>query len=256
LAPRTPSLASKVIGFFALDLILFATFLFPLAALARAQARRTDMPGLPDMGFSRHKGWAANLAVGTAAGIAWAVGLHLLQWRFGGLQVIAIKPVGEWLLPQLIYALIFLQISFQEEFLIRWYTQQHLLRRFPPPIALMLCAAIYVAHHYHHWITSGLSGWTIRLFLLGLMLSISVYRTGSTWFAIGFHTVWNCAVAFLFGFVMEGAAVTRSANPNLNGWIEIGVDACFALGVYLLGRWLAKAPPADGLRLRPLAPYG
>ena len=46
--------------------------------------------------------------------------------------------------------------------------------------------------------------WLIRLFLQGLLLAYAVYRTGSLWWSIGYHTGWNWASAPLFGAAGSG----------------------------------------------------
>lgn len=46
--------------------------------------------------------------------------------------------------------------------------------------------------------------WLLRLFLQGMLLAYAVYRTGSVWWSIGYHTGWNWASAPLFGAAGSG----------------------------------------------------
>ena len=46
--------------------------------------------------------------------------------------------------------------------------------------------------------------WLARLFLQGMLLAYAVYRTGSLWWSVGYHTGWNWASAPLFGAAGSG----------------------------------------------------
>jgi len=42
--------------------------------------------------------------------------------------------------------------------------------------------------------------------LIGLILAYSLLRSGSLWFALGFHAAWNFTQSFLFGLATSGGA--------------------------------------------------
>lgn len=46
--------------------------------------------------------------------------------------------------------------------------------------------------------------WLARLFLQGSLLAYAVYKTGSVWWSVGYHTGWNWASAPLFGAAGSG----------------------------------------------------
>lgn len=46
--------------------------------------------------------------------------------------------------------------------------------------------------------------WLARLFFQGVLLAYAVYRTGSVWWSVGYHTGWNWASAPLFGAAGSG----------------------------------------------------
>ena len=46
--------------------------------------------------------------------------------------------------------------------------------------------------------------WLVRLFMQGMLLTYAVYRTGSVWWSVGYHTGWNWASAPLFGAAGSG----------------------------------------------------
>ncbi|WP_419814824.1 CPBP family intramembrane glutamic endopeptidase [Glacieibacterium sp.] len=56
-----------------------------------------------------------------------------------------------------------------------------------------------------HLVNPGVSWlWLLRLFVQGALLAYAVYRTGSIWWSIGYHTGWNWASAPLFGAAGSG----------------------------------------------------
>ena len=46
--------------------------------------------------------------------------------------------------------------------------------------------------------------WLLRLFFQGVLLAYAVFRTGSLWWSVGYHTGWNWASAPLFGAAGSG----------------------------------------------------
>ena len=46
--------------------------------------------------------------------------------------------------------------------------------------------------------------WLLRLFLQGVLLAYAVFRTGSLWWSVGYHTGWNWVSAPFFGAVGSG----------------------------------------------------
>ncbi len=46
--------------------------------------------------------------------------------------------------------------------------------------------------------------WLARLFMQGMLLAYAVYRTGSVWWSVSYHTGWNWADAPLFGAAGSG----------------------------------------------------
>ncbi len=46
--------------------------------------------------------------------------------------------------------------------------------------------------------------WLLRLFLQGVLLAYAVFRTGSIWWSVSYHTGWNWISAPLFGAAGSG----------------------------------------------------
>lgn len=67
--------------------------------------------------------------------------------------------------------------------------------------------------------------WLLRLFLQGALLAWAVYRTGSIWWSVGYHTGWNWASAPLFGAAGSGyldQGHVFDFTPVGPGWITGG----------------------------------
>ena len=68
--------------------------------------------------------------------------------------------------------------------------------------ALIASGLTFVALHLGNpgasWI------WLLRLFLQGVLLGYAIFRTGSLWWSVGYHTGWNWASAPLFGAAGSG----------------------------------------------------
>lgn len=68
--------------------------------------------------------------------------------------------------------------------------------------AILVSGLMFSVVHLHNpgasWI------WLARLCLQGMLLAYAVYRTGSVWWSVGYHTGWNWASAPLFGAAGSG----------------------------------------------------
>ncbi|PYD49130.1 hypothetical protein C3920_01215 [Novacetimonas pomaceti] len=62
----------------------------------------------------------------------------------------------------------------------------------------LMFSALHLGNPGASWI------WLARLFFQGVLLAYAVYRTGSVWWSVGYHTGWNWASAPLFGAAGSG----------------------------------------------------
>jgi uncharacterized protein len=111
----------------------------------------------------------------------------------------------------------FFLVGLTEEYIFRGYIQLTLTRGMvsignliSPPharaigfwIASVLTSAIFLYAHTHNagedWL--GL----FLVFLVGIVFVIALWRTGSLWWAIGFHMAWDWAQSFLYGVPDSG----------------------------------------------------
>ena len=81
----------------------------------------------------------------------------------------------------------------------------------------------------------------LSVFLVGLVLAYSLWRTGSLWWAIGFHAAWDWAQSYLYGvhdsgMVSKGRLMNThpAGNVLLSGGLTGPEGSLFILGVLLI----------------------
>jgi membrane protease YdiL (CAAX protease family) len=121
----------------------------------------------------------------------------------------------------LIWTAGFLLVAFAEEMLLRGYLQftltraiasvtRHILPSANARRAGFWAAAIIlsIVFGYSHEGNPGESPLgLINAVLVGLVFCLSLWRTGSLWWAIGFHAAWDWAQSFLYGVADSGLMV-------------------------------------------------
>ncbi len=179
----------------ATGMILLATF-----TAARIERRRFLSFGLGDRAF------LPRLAVGLVSGFAAISALVGLLWA-GRLLVLgrALLPGSRALEYGLAWSLAFLLVGFFEEMLLRGY----LLFTLGRGIgfwwsALVLSAAFGLIHGNNPGETP------VGLFAaaaVGLFFCLTIWYTGSLWWAIGFHAAWDWGESFFWGTSDSGMLV-------------------------------------------------
>jgi membrane protease YdiL (CAAX protease family) len=101
------------------------------------------------------------------------------------------------------WATVFVLVGLVEEFLLRGYSQFTLTRGIGFwPAALLLSAAFGASHLKNPgeaWIGALAAG------LIGLFFCLTLRRTGSLWFAVGFHAAWDWGESFFYSVPDSGA---------------------------------------------------
>ncbi len=101
------------------------------------------------------------------------------------------------------WGLLFLLVGFFEEFFLRGYTQFTLARGMGFwPAAVLLSAAFGASH-----LKNPGEAWTGALAagLIGMFFCLTLRRTGSLWFAVGFHAAWDWGESFVYSVPDSGA---------------------------------------------------
>ena len=155
-------------------------------------------------------GWIAGFAaISALVGALWAA--HLLALGRPTL------PAGAALKDGLLWALAFLLVGCFEELLLRGYLLFTLTRgiRFWPA-AIVLSVAFGFIHRSNPGETP------VGLFsagAVGLVLCLSIWYTGSLWWAIGFHAAWDWGESFFWstsdsGMMVQGHLLTEHPFGN------------------------------------------
>jgi len=100
------------------------------------------------------------------------------------------------------WAVFFLLVGFFEEFLLRGYSQFTLTRAigFWPAAVLLSCAfgLIHLQNAGEQWM--GL----VAAAVIGFFFCLTLRRTGSLWFAVGFHMAWDWGETFFYSVPDSG----------------------------------------------------
>ncbi len=211
----------------------------PALVLGRVERRPWGVYGLPVRKAFGKLFWA---------GAAWGfAGITLLLGAMYGLRVFEVGHLaihGVRIVKfGIFWAVMFLLVGIFEEFLLRGYSQFTLTRAagFWPAAAVLSCAfgLIHIRNAGEEW-TGVLAAAAI-----GLFFCLTLRRTGSLWFAVGFHAAWDWGETFFYsvpdsGTVFPGHLLKSSFHgPRglLEGWLGRR-GACFAfvvIGVVWLG---------------------
>ena len=194
------------------------------------------------------------------AGLAWGVTclslLVLTLWKTGFLVVDGRLLFGNDIFHYgAIWLLSFLQVGLLEEYLTRGYIQYTLTRglaglyrwalktRHGTALGFWTSAAILsILFGLAHGKNPGESPiGLLSAGLVSMIFCLSLWRTGSLWWAIGFHTTWDWAQSFLYGVADSGTMVQHHllathpvGKPILSGGTTGPEGSIFILAILAL----------------------
>ena len=226
----------------------FGIALICTAIFAWYEGRRVDSYGLPiDQAFGART-WEGALVGVLLAGVV-ALGMYFL----GGMQVRGLQTTGIALaLSALAWLGSNICVGLAEELLYRSYLLQTLWKSIGFWPGAVVIALGFAADHY--FFKTGENIWdVITLVSLSLMVSYSVLRTGTLWFAVGFHVAFDYMQFFIIG-TPNGALVPQGPllDVSFNGpsWLTggvLGTEASFlmypAIALAWLYIWWRYRPP-------------
>lgn len=193
------------------ELALLCAVFAPAWVLAQFEHRRFADYGLPARQAFGRKFWIGVLW-GFVALTALLESLHLSHaFNFGALAI-----SGPHLASYAVaWAALFLVVGIFEEFSMRGYALFTLTTGmgFWPSAVLVSAAfgALHLRNPGEDW-TGGLAAACI-----GLFWCLTIRRTGSLWFAIGFHASWDYAESFIYGVPDSGAVLP---GHLLDSWLH------------------------------------
>jgi uncharacterized protein len=250
-APQTAADASAVMGkpgfLLANESIQFGIIFFITWIMSKIERRPNSSYGL---GGSRK---LPHFFAGLVWGVICLSLLVLILWKTGFLIIDSRELFGADIFRYgAIWLLGFLMVGFFEEYFLRGYLQFTLTRGLTG-----LYQAIFKSRH-----TRALGFWTTALLLstlfglghgsnpgespigllsaglAGVVFCLSLWRTGSLWWAIGFHAAWDWAQSFLYGVADSGLmaqhhllATHPQGKPLLSGGTTGPEGSIFILAV-------------------------
>jgi len=207
--------------------------------LARIEQRPFDRYGLPGAQAFGRWFW-----IGAVWGLVWISALLLLLhgahvYDFGRL---ALHGERIWKFA-FFWGTYFVIVALFEEFLFRGYFQSVLAERAGFWSTAILGSIMFGAVHLGNK-GEGIIG-ALGAALIGLFFCLTLRRTGTLWFAVGFHAAWDWGETFLYG--VPDSATTEPGHllsPSIHGnrWLtggSVGPEASVLLLVILVAMWLA-----------------
>ncbi len=117
----------------------------------------------------------------------------------------------------------FLLVGVSEELACRGYLQQTLARGLNYRWAALIMGVLFMLLHVPN---SGETPVGLAIvFVAGVVLSYSIWRTGAMWWGIGFHAAWDWMQSFTFGVAdsghpaMDALMISKPAGPD---WLSGG----------------------------------
>jgi uncharacterized protein len=211
----------------------------PSLLLAQAERRPWRVYGLPPRLAFGKLFW-----LGTIWGFA---GISLLMFALSGLHAFDFGQVvlhGARLVRfAAFWAVMFLLVGLFEEFLLRGYAQFTLARGigFWPAAVVLSCTfgLIHLRNGGEQW--AGL----LAAAFIGFFFCLTLRRTGTLWFAVGFHAAWDWGETFFYsvpdsGGVWPGHLLSSSLHgaPWLSGG-TVGPEGSVMCFVVIALAWIA-----------------
>jgi uncharacterized protein len=221
------------------------------------ERRRLDSYGLPAARALGPRTWeGALLGLGMAGAVA--MGMYFC----GGMQVHGFATAGSALaLSAVAWLGANICVGLAEEFWYRSYLLQTLWKSIGFWPASIVISLAFTADHYFFKTGENIRD-VITLVSLSLMVCYSVRKTGTLWFAVGFHAAFDYAQLFIIGTpngsrVPQGALLDASFHGPawLNGG-ELGTEASFLMYPMIALAWLYiwwRFPRVPGQAQEPFA---
>jgi hypothetical protein len=172
--------------------------MFSAFVMSKIEKRPFGAYGLPVRQAFKKAFW-----IGAAWGFLWLALLMLIMrgsgvFSFGGLALHGARILKF----AAFYGLMFLVVGFFEEFLMRGYMQFTLSQGigfWPSAIALsVLFGAMHLGNTGEAWLGIAAAA------LIGLFFCLTLHRTGTLWWAVGFHAAWDWGETYFFSVPDSG----------------------------------------------------
>ena len=211
----------------------------PAVFLARMERRSFGAYGLSPRGFLHKNFWA-----GALWGIG-AVSLLILVLNLAGAYSLGGIVLRSQRLAMfaLFWGAFFLLVALSEEFLLRGYSLFTLTEAMGFWPAAILLSAMFGAIHTGNHGESGMG--IVGAAIIGFFFCLTVRRTGSLWFAVGFHAAWDWGESYVYSVPDSGSlAPGHLLRSSLHGsrWLTggtVGPEGSVLLFVVMAVVWIA-----------------
>jgi uncharacterized protein len=209
------------------------------AALATWVVSRMEKRPLADYGIPVRLALGKRFWEGTVWGFVMLSAVLLILNASGHFRIDSAALAGKAALRSALgWSGVFLGVALGEELSFRGYLLFIASRRIRFwPAALLLSVAFGAAHLGNHG--ENVLG-ILQVVAIGLLFCLMIRRTGTLWFAIGFHAAWDWAQTFFYGTPDSGLLASgRLLNSSVQGptWLTGGVagpeGSIFAFAIIL-----------------------
>lgn len=219
----------------------------PAVVLARVERRPWGAYGLPPRQAFGRLFWAGIVWGFAAITLLLAAMYGLRVFQFGHLAIHGARVLRF----AIFWAVFFLLVGFFEEFLLRGYSQFTVTRAigFWPAAVLLSCAfgLIHSRNEAERW--PGL----LAAAVIGFFFCLTLRRTGTLWFAVGFHAAWDWGETFFYSVPDSGTLFPgHLLKSSFHGpqWLTGGVVGpegsvlCFVVIAAVWGLFAMRYPEA------------
>ncbi|MGC1686154.1 MAG: type II CAAX endopeptidase family protein, partial [Candidatus Acidiferrales bacterium] len=178
---------------------------------------RMEKRPLDDYGMPLRRAFGLRFWEGLIWGFAMLSAILVIIRAAGDFQIdsVALRGVTAWRYA-LEWGLVFYCVAIHEEFAFRGYLLFSFARRLKFWRAAILSSTIFAVAHLGNPGENFLG--ILQVFVTGMIFCLTIRRTGTLWFAVGFHAAWDWAETFFYGTPDSGLlGVGRLLNTSVHG---------------------------------------
>jgi membrane protease YdiL (CAAX protease family) len=187
--------------------------------VSRMEKRPLGDYGIPPLGIFGLRFWE-----GCLWGFAMLSAILLILYLSGHFQIDSVALAGGAVFRYALgWGAVFLAVAVHEEFAFRGYWLFLFAKRLRFWRAALVTSLIFGVAHLGNPNENVLG--ILQVVCIGLLFCLMIRRTGSLWFALGFHAAWDWAETFFYGTPDSGLlGVGRYLNTSVQGpkWLTGG----------------------------------